>query len=148
MPVSARILGLDVGEVRIGVAVSDPLGTIALPREVIRRKSPQKDAEAIRQIAHDVQAERIVVGIPLNREGKPGDQARKVLEFAQVLQAVTGIEVITQDERFSTAAAQRALLEADVSRRKRKEVIDKVAAQYILQTYLDRRNRLETSLGP
>ena len=133
-----RILGLDIGEVRIGVALSDPMRIIASPHSLIETRSPQKDAEAIDAVAREVEAVRIVAGIPLNLEGKPGPQATKVLEFLEKLRAVVDIEVVTQDERFSTAASERTLREARVKRKKRKKIIDKVAASHILQTYLDR----------
>jgi len=133
-----RIVGLDVGDVRIGVAVSDPLRIIASPATVIQASSPQRDAAAVQAIVAEQDAKRIVVGLPLNREGKPGPQADKVLAFVEVLRDTVDVEVVTQDERYSTAAAQRMLIDANVSRKRRKKVIDKVAAHHILQTYLDR----------
>ncbi len=138
MDATGRILGLDIGDVRIGVAVSDPLGIIAHPREVIERSWPEQDIEAIRRIAEESDAVRIVAGIPLDLEGKPGPQAKKVLAFLDVLRQVVDVEVVTQDERYTTAEAERMLIQANVRRKKRKQVIDKVAAQRILQTYLDR----------
>ncbi len=145
---TGRILGLDVGEVRIGVAISDPLGIIAQPREVIRCTSPERDIEAIGAIVEATGAVRIVVGMPLNQNGVPGPQAEKVLAFIERLRGALGLEIVTQDERFSTAAAKRALIAANVSRKVRKKVIDKVAAQHILQTYLDRRARQKTRKHP
>ncbi|GMU91816.1 MAG: hypothetical protein AMXMBFR4_08740 [Candidatus Hydrogenedentota bacterium] len=139
MSESNRSIGVDVGDVRIGVALSDPLGIIAQPHSVVQTQSPQQDAAAIARIAAESGARRIVVGMPLNREGKPGPQAEKVLAFVEVLRQTVDVEIILQDERFSTASAERALIDAGVRREKRKRVIDKVAAQRILQTYLDRR---------
>lgn len=136
-----RSLGLDIGDKRIGVAVSDPLGIIAQPHKVIKRSSPKRDTEAIRMLIEETGASRIVAGIPLDREGKPGPQAAKVLAFIEILRRVVDVEVVMQDERYTTAAAERALIDADVSRKTRKKVIDKVAAHYILQTYLDRQSR-------
>lgn len=133
-----RTVGLDVGDVRIGVAVSDPLGIIASPHSVIQASSPQRDVAAVQAIVAEQDAKRIVVGLPLNREGKPGPQAEKVLAFVELLRDAVDVEVVTQDERYSTAAAQRMLIEVNVSRKKRKKVVDKVAAHHILQTYLDR----------
>ena len=138
---TGRILGLDVGDVRIGVAVSDPLCIIAQPLTVIQVKSLAEDLEAVRAIVQEREVVRIVVGLPLNREGLPGPQAEKVLAFVEALRPVVGVEVVTQDERFSTAAAQRMLIEANVSRKGRKKVIDKVAAHHILQVHLDRLKR-------
>ena len=133
-----RIVGLDVGDVRIGVAVSDPLRIIASPSTVIQASSPQRDAAAVQAIVVEQDAKCVVVGLPLNREGKPGPQAQKVLAFVEALRDTLDVEVVTQDERYSTAAAQRMLIDANVSRKGRKKVIDKVAAHHILQTYLDR----------
>ncbi len=133
-----RIVGLDVGSVRIGVAVSDPLGIMALPHSVITRTSLEQDLKAIGDLAASVEAVKIVAGLPLNQEGKPGPQAEKVMEFLDRLREVVNVEVVTQDERFSTAEATRMLIGANVSRKGRKKVVDKVAAHHILQTYLDR----------
>ena len=141
MTITGRIVGLDVGDVRIGVAVSDPLGIIAQPHSVIRCASPDKDVEAVRQVVADSEAVRLVVGVPLNREGKPGPQAEKVLAFIERLRGVVNVPIVTQDERYSTAAAQRTLIAANVRRAKRKQVIDKIAAHHILQTHLDRQRK-------
>ena len=113
---------------RIGVAVSDPLGIIASPYSVITRTELGKDLEAVATIVTDREAIAVVAGIPLDREGKPGPQAQKVLEFIEQLRGVVSVEIATQDERFSTAAANRMLIEANVSRKGRKKVVDKVAA--------------------
>ena len=133
-----RIIGLDVGEARTGVALSDPLGMIASPFETIQVKSARADAEAVKAIAEEQGAIRIVVGLPLNMEGEVGPQAEKVLAFVEVLKEAVGIEVVTIDERFSTAAAERSLRESGVKGKRRKQVVDQVAAQQILQLYLDR----------
>jgi putative holliday junction resolvase len=138
---TGRIVALDVGDVRIGVATSDPLGIIASPFTVIKCETPEKDLEAIKAVVLEREAVRVVVGLPLNQEGKPGPQAEKVLAFCEQLRAVLTVEVVTQDERFSTAAAQRMLIEANVSRKGRKQVVDKIAAQHVLQVYLDRQKR-------
>jgi putative Holliday junction resolvase len=131
-------MGLDLGEVRIGVALSDPLGIISQPHTVLKAASPRRDAEAIRGLVEQTGTQCIVVGMPLNREGKPGPQAEKVLAFIELLRQVVPVEIVTQDERFTTAAMQRVLIDAGVRRDRRKQVIDKLAAQQILQTYLDR----------
>jgi len=129
---------LDVGEARTGVALSDPLGMIASPYETLQVKSPRKDAEAVKAIAEEQGAIRIVVGVPLNMEGEVGPQAEKVLAFVEALKEAVDIEVVTIDERFSTAAANRSLRESGVKGKRRKQVVDQVAAQQILQLYLDR----------
>ena len=133
-----RIIGLDVGEARTGVALTDPLGIIASPFDTIEVKSPRADAEAVKAIAEEQGAIRIVVGVPLNMQGEVGPQAEKVLAFVEVLKEAVGIEVVTIDERFSTAAAERSLRESGVKGKRRKQVVDQVAAQQILQLYLDR----------
>jgi putative holliday junction resolvase len=138
---TGRIVGLDVGDVRIGVAVSDPLGVIATPRTVIKRTSIAEDVHEIRSIVEETQAVCIVAGMPLNREGKPGPQARKVAAFLEALGKVLDIPIRTQDERYSTASATRSLRETGVKGKRRKQFVDQVAAQQILQTYLDRRHR-------
>jgi putative Holliday junction resolvase len=134
-------MALDVGDVRIGVALSDPLGIIAQPHSVIAVKSPRADVDAIQNLIRDTETKCLVVGIPLNQEGKPGPQAEKVLAFVELLKKALSVEIVLQDERFSTAAAQRELIAAGVRRKARKGIIDKAAAQRILETFLDRRAR-------
>lgn len=136
-----RTIGLDVGDVRIGVAVGDPLGILAQPHDVIQRSSPDQDIGAVVRLVDEFEPVAIVVGIPLNLEGKVGPQAQKVLDFVEALRDAVDIEVVTQDERYSTAAAERSLIQSRVRRKKRKKLIDQVAAQHILQGYLDRRAR-------
>lgn len=136
--IEGRIIGLDVGEARTGVALSDPLGIMASPFDTIQVASMQEDAEAVKRIADEQEAIRIVVGMPLNQHGEVGPQAEKVLAFIDILREVVDIEVVTIDERFSTQAAGRILRQANVKGKKRKKIIDKVAAQQILQLYMDR----------
>ena len=131
-------MGLDVGDVRTGVAISDPLGIVATPLDTIQVTSPGEDADKVKAIADEREVVRIVVGIPLNKEGGIGPQAQKVLDFVDVLRDTVDVEIVTQDERFSTAIVERALIQADVSRKGRKKVVDKLAAQQILQLYLDK----------
>ena len=134
-----RTIGLDVGDARIGVAVGDPLGILAQPHAVIQRSSPDQDIGAVIRLVDEFEPVAIVVGIPLDLEGKEGPQARKVLDFVESLRDAVDVEVVTQDERYSTAAAERSLTQSRVRGKKRKQLIDQVAAQHILQTYLDRR---------
>ncbi|MFP6582443.1 MAG: Holliday junction resolvase RuvX [Candidatus Hydrogenedentota bacterium] len=136
------MIGLDIGEARTGVAVSDPLGMIASAFDTVQMSDPETDALAIKQIVEEQEAVLIVAGIPLNQNGEIGPQAEKVLAFIEEIKAVTNVEIVTQDERFSTAAAHRNLIEANMNAKKRKKVIDKVAAQQILQLYLDRQANL------
>jgi len=132
-----RILALDVGDVRIGVAVSDPLEVIAQPLTSVKRTSVREDVESIKRLAEEHETGKIVVGIPKTLDDKVGIQAQKVLDFVESLGKALEIPIVLWDERFTTAEAERALIEADMSRRKRKKVIDKVAAVLILQGYLD-----------
>ncbi|HWR38355.1 MAG TPA: Holliday junction resolvase RuvX [Patescibacteria group bacterium] len=133
-----RIMALDVGERRIGVAVSDALLMTAQGIEVIHRTSPAKDWERLRQLYNEYDVQTIVLGLPKNMNGTLGPRSEWVQEFSRQLQ-----EVIPQatihfwDERLSTVAAERTLLEADLSRSKRRQVIDKMAAVFILQGYLN-----------
>lgn len=132
-----RILGLDIGSKTIGAAVSDPLGLTAQGITTIRRKSLAADLAAVQTLIKEYAVEQIVVGLPLNMNGSAGPSAMMAREAGEAIAAASGLPVIYRDERYSTVAAERALLEGDVSRRKRKQVIDKMAAVYILQGYLD-----------
>jgi putative Holliday junction resolvase len=141
-----RALCLDVGSKTIGLALSDPTGTIAQALEVVRREGHLTDSGTVlsRVVQNDV--EQLVIGLPLELDGREGQRARLVRRFIAVLEqviAARGLElpIVLWDERFSTAAAERTLLEADVSRSKRKQSIDALAAQFILQGWLDGRAR-------
>ena len=129
---------MDVGDRTIGVAVSDPLGYTAQGLTTVRRKSLEKDFDKLREIFKEYEIQGIVVGLPKNMNGTIGPQAEKTMEFGRVLEEEFGHEVIYWDERLTTMAAHRAMLEADMSRKKRKTLVDKIAATYILQGYLDK----------
>lgn len=137
-----RILGLDVGDRTIGVAVSDPLGYTAQGVTTIRRRdldrSLDKDIEAIKDIIEEYEVETIVCGLPKNMNGTIGPQGEKAIEFGKILEEKFNIKVEMWDERLTTMAAHRAMIEADMSRKKRKQIVDKLAATYILQGYMDR----------
>lgn len=133
-----RVMGLDIGEVRTGIALSDPMRMIASPHSVLPVKDHATDIAALLALAKDEAVTQIVAGVPLNQHGETGPQAEKVLKFIADLRAATAIPVDTVDERFSTVAAQKSLIAAGARRDKRKQVIDKVAASQILQLYLDR----------
>lgn len=133
-----RILGLDVGDKTIGVAVSDPLGWTAQGIKTIRRVGIKKDLQEIINIVNEYSVEKIVVGLPKNMNGTLGPQSEKVLKFCDKLKEVCNLEIILEDERLTTMAAERTLIEAEMHWSKRKKVIDTVAATYILQGYLDR----------
>ena len=136
-----RIMGLDLGTKTIGVAVSDPLGWTAQGVKTIQRVGLKKDIEEIKLLITEYNVEKIVLGMPKNMNGTIGEAGERSLEFSKHIKNKTGIEVILEDERLTTAAAQRTLIEADMSRKKRKKVVDTVAATYILQTYLDRNSK-------
>ena len=137
---SLRIMGLDVGEKTIGVAVSDPLGCIAQGiKTVIRVGSELEDIKNIKELTRQYDIELIVVGLPRNMNGTLGEQGNKIIEFVEKLRNSLNIHIETWDERLTTVAAEKMLLSANVSRAKRKKVIDKLAAVIILQNYLDSR---------
>ncbi len=135
-----RILGLDFGQKTIGVAISDPFGWTAQGIEIIRRdkeESINKSVERIGEIIKQYNVEKIVLGYPKNMNNTIGERGEKTEAFKKKLEKTFNIEVILWDERLSTVGAERSLLEADLSRKKRKNVIDKMAAVFILQGYLD-----------
>lgn len=134
-----RVLALDVGDRRIGIAVSDPLGITAQGLETYVRKDndPEQDAEYIVALLKKYAPVRLLCGLPRNMDGSCGFQAEKVREFAAVIMEKWNGQCEFYDERLTTVSAERVLLEADVSRKKRKQVIDKIAAVVILQNYLD-----------
>lgn len=132
-----RIIGLDVGDKTIGVALSDPLGWTAQGLEVIRRDNIEKDLARLDEIIQEYSVEKILVGLPKNMNATIGPQCEKVLAFVELLKERFDLPIKTWDERLSTVAAERMLIQADVSRSKRKKVIDKMAAAVILQGYLD-----------
>ncbi|WP_449240695.1 Holliday junction resolvase RuvX [Desulfoscipio gibsoniae] len=133
-----RIMGIDFGDRRIGIAVSDLLGWTAQGVEtIVRRAGLEKDLDKIKALAQKYEVEKIVVGLPRNMDGTTGAQGEKALMFADKVHRHLGLPVETWDERLSTVAAERLLINADVSRAKRRKVIDKMAASIILQGYLD-----------
>ena len=136
-----RWLGLDYGDRRIGVALSDEFGWTAQGLEVIARKSEDLDFARIEQLVKEHAVEEIVVGLPKNMNGTIGPRGEICLAFAEALRERLKLPVRLWDERLTTVSAERTLLEADVSRKKRKQVIDKMAASIILQTYLESINK-------
>ncbi|MHB1125430.1 MAG: Holliday junction resolvase RuvX [Bacillota bacterium] len=135
-----RILALDIGDKNIGLAISDPFGWTAQPLVTIRRKGLTSDIQHIRDLVDKHEVTELLVGLPKNMNGTLGPQAIKVQELAKILSNDLGLPATFWDERLSTVAAEKALLEADTSRAKRKLVIDKLAAVLILQGYLDSRS--------
>jgi putative holliday junction resolvase len=140
IPSSARIMGLDVGERRIGVAISDSLGWTAQAVEVIDRQATAW-IERVAQLIQTYQIAALVVGLPRNMDGTIGPRGEACKQLAKELETSFSLPVYLWDERLSTAAVERTLLAADISRRKRKQVIDKMAAAWILQGYLDAQRR-------
>lgn len=132
-----RIMGLDVGEKRIGIALSDPMGWTAQGHSVLQRKNAAYDFGELLKICREFAVDKIVVGYPINMNGTIGPKALEIQKFAELLRDKSKLPVDLWDERLSTRSAERTLLEADVSRKKRKLVIDKVAAVNILQAYLN-----------
>ncbi len=137
--IQKRKIALDVGDVRIGVAVSDMLGITANPRETYVRKKGDIEADIAYfcEYAKKEDADAFVLGLPKNMDGTEGDRVVVTREFGNMLKEASGLEVYYQDERLTTVSAERMLIDADVRREKRKKVIDKVAATIILQAYLD-----------
>jgi len=136
LPSSKRVMALDIGERRIGVAVSDPSGTLARPHAVIQRRSKVMDFAAVARLVAELEVERVVVGLPLSLNGEIGPQARRVTRYAQALAQALEVPVELYDERYSTVTADALLAE---SGRKRRVPIDAAAAAVILQDYLESR---------
>ncbi len=132
-----RLLGIDYGERRIGLAISDATGTIATPLEVVPGHDPQQAAKQIAGLAQERDVTRIVIGLPMRMDGSHGPAAEKAKAFAERIEQHTTIPIQFWDERFSTLTAEQALIEGGARRDKRKQVVDKLAAQIILQHYLD-----------
>ena len=138
LPANRAVAGLDLGDKTIGVALSDLRRQVATPIEVIRREKFTIDAGKLLALLEARGAAGIVLGLPLNMDGSVGPRVQATQAFARNLEKLTALPICYWDERLSTVAAERALLEADTSRKRRKEVIDQVAAGYILQGALDR----------
>ena len=145
-PMSA-LIGLDLGDKTIGVAVSDRIGAVASPLETIRRKKFTADAERLLEIARSREAGGILLGLPRNMDGTEGPRCQSTRAFARNLSRLTELPIGFWDERLSSVAAERALLEADTSRKRRAERIDNVAASYILQGALDRLRHMKAEGG-
>jgi len=133
-------MGLDVGTKYIGVAVSDELGMIAQGRERVLRETDEKAVDRIKDIAGEYDVEKVIVGYPVNMDGSVGERARDSRDFASLIENRAGLSVELWDERLSTKEAEEAMIEGGASRRRRKDKVDKLAAQIILQGYLDRKN--------
>ena len=135
-----RIMGLDVGDKTIGVALSDPMFLMAHPIETIKRKKASLDIQRLVEIIETQDVETIVVGLPKNMNNSIGPQSMKVMSFVDLLRKQTDKTIVYEDERMTTLQSERVLIDMDVRRENRKKYIDKIAATFILQSYLDRRN--------
>ena len=138
----ARLLGLDVGTKTIGMALSDVTRSVATPFDTIRRSKFTADAKTIREVVEKNQVGALVIGLPLNLDGSEGPRAQSTSAFTRNLAAHVEVPMVFWDERLSTAAVERHLIEADASRKRRAEVVDRMAAAYILQGALDRLRNL------
>ncbi len=147
LPANRAIAGLDLGTVTIGVAISDLRRSVATPIEVIRREKFTLDAARLLALLTARGAHGIILGLPLNMDGSEGPRVQSTRAFARNLEKLTPLPITYWDERLSTVAAERALIEADTSRARRKQVIDQVAAGYILQGALDRLAHLAREQG-
>ena len=135
-----RVLGVDLGQARTGVALSDELRMLAHPLETIENSSAEKVARRVRQIVAEKEVDCVVVGLPRHMNGSLGPAAEKAQQFVEKLRSLISCEVVTWDERLSTVAAERALRDAGKKTRETRNIRDQVAAQIILQSYLDRLN--------
>lgn len=142
LPPMSALMGLDLGTKTIGVAVSDTFMSVSTPLETVRRKKFSVDAARLLELIKERNIAGIVLGLPFNMDGSEGPRCQSTRAFARNLARLTDIPITFWDERLSTVAAERALLEADTSRKRRSEVIDHVAAGYILQGVLDRLSHL------
>tara|TARA_B100001121_G_C18325419_1_gene450759 strand:- start:31 stop:504 length:474 start_codon:yes stop_codon:yes gene_type:complete len=133
-----RLIGIDLGTKTIGLAISDPSMTIASPLETINRKKIKIDLERIQKLVDEFEVHGIILGYPINMNYTVGPRTQSTISFAHEMEKVIAIPIILWDERLSTLAAEKVLIDADLSRKKRKQVIDKMAATYILQGALDR----------
>lgn len=138
LPPEARLLGLDVGTKTIGLALSDVTRAVATPYETLKRTKFTADAKAILEVVERNQVGGLVIGLPVNMDGSEGPRAQSTRAFARNLAGHVPLPMAFWDERLSTAAVERHLIEADASRKRRTEVIDRMAAAYILQGALDR----------
>ncbi|HEY8423912.1 MAG TPA: Holliday junction resolvase RuvX [Clostridia bacterium] len=132
-----RVLGIDYGDKRIGFALSDQLRIIASPLEVYNRKTLEQDLEYIKNLIESNQVDTVVIGLPINMDGTMGERAIKTQEFGELLKQKIDIPIVYIDERWTSKESERFLIQSNIRREKRKVLVDKIAAQNILQRYLD-----------
>ena len=148
MSARTRILGVDYGTVRIGLAVSDPDRKIASPLKTYQRRGREADAEFFRELIQEELIERIVVGLPVHLSGREGQKAAETREFGEWLGELTGLPIVFADERFTSVEAEAALWAADLTHKQRKQRRDRVAAQILLQGYLEAEPSGKKGAGP
>ena len=139
-----KIVALDIGTVRIGVAASDILEVISSAYTVYKRKKEKADVKAIADIINDLQAGEVVIGLPLKMDGSEGQSVEMAKSFGEQLSELISVPIVYQDERLSTVSAQRILIESGMRREKRKDKVDSLAATFILQTYLDKMSNMKS----
>jgi len=132
-----KILGIDYGEKRIGLALSDPSNTVARSLKVLKRNGTRKLLGEIKAVVDQNKIEKIVIGLPKNMNGSLGEKGNEVLAFVKILEKVVKVPIVTWDERLTTVSAEKVLRQAELSRKKRKDILDKLSACIILQNYLD-----------
>jgi len=132
-----KILGIDYGEKRTGLALSDPSNMVARSLKVLKRNGTRKLLGEIKAVVDQNKIERIVIGLPKNMNGSLGEKGKEVLAFAKILEKVIKVPIVTWDERLTTVSAEKVLRQAELSREKRKDILDKLSACIILQNYLD-----------
>ncbi len=132
-----RMLGVDYGDARIGLSVSDELETLASPLVTLKSESMRKNIDAVAKVAAEEKVSRIVIGLPLNMDGSEGARASKTRSFGRVLEKVSGLPVEYFDERLTSVEAEEIMESVGVKKNKRKNLVDRIAAQLILQSYLD-----------
>lgn len=142
-----KIIALDIGTVRIGIATSDIMEIIASAYEVYRRKNLDSDVKYIAELVSKLDAGEIVIGLPLKLDGSEGQSVEMARSFGEKLSELTNVPIVYQDERLSTVSAQRVLIESGMRREKRKDKVDSIAATFILQTYLDKKSLKKGSLA-
>lgn len=136
-----RILGIDVGDKRIGIAVTDPLQITAQGVMTLKRKTREDDLEAFRELIKKYELKKIVAGLPMNMDGSESAQTRKTINFCQFIKKQLKVKIVYIDERLTSSWSEKILIEGNVSRKNRKEYIDTLAAQMILQSYMDREDK-------
>ena len=137
LPQKGRVAGIDYGTVRIGIAISDPDRTIASPLENYTRQTKEQDAKRFRRLVAEEQVSHFVVGLPVHLSGLESQKSQEARQFGKWLGEITGLPVVFFDERFTSSEAEQYLLEADMTRKKRKQRMDKIAAQILLAAYLE-----------